>query len=520
MKNTSSKSNILSELGLEIASQSVSALTNPAINGSQYWNLTKSTQGSANFHAAWNYATGAGVTVGLVDEGVNYTHLDLAGNYDISIDFDPQDTIGAFDARPDSASEDHGTEVAGVIAGSGANDFGTIGAAPEATITASYLRFGSAVSLEEIGSILAHQSAYDVSNNSWGFTAAFSDNFSRAYLAPLAEGIEAAAANGRGGLGTAMVFAAGNGKLNVDGENIGDDSNFHNLSNSRFGIAVGAHNSEGRAAVFSSPGTNVLVSAPGVGLLTTGGAAVGAKSSTYVSGTSFAAPMVSSAIALMLEANPNLGYRDIQEILAISADPTLGPNAVTNAAGNVNGGGLVFDREIGFGSLNALSAVSLARNWTAQSTVANEDHLSADFILPLNADPTSQTLSRRPAANWNCVLTRPCQPDAEPRGCRPRRSAHRTHFGLGHDRRHCAEPESGGRNNHARLHLQFRRDLGRVALRDLDCTAQPSHRLEQFLDQRRDARLLRRFHQRRRHLLLHGQLRCARRCAAFPHRDR
>ncbi|MEO7221374.1 MAG: S8 family serine peptidase, partial [Devosia sp.] len=393
MTNTSSNTNILSDLGLEITSQSIAALTNPAINGSEYWNLTKSTQGSANFHAAWNYATGAGVTIGLVDEGVNYAHLDLAGNYDVSIDFDPRDDIAAFDAHPDSSSEVHGTEVAGVIAGSAANDFGTIGAAPEATITASYLRYGNAFSLDEIGAIFAHQSAYDVSNNSWGFTAAFADNFSHAYFAPLADGIEAAASSGRGGLGTAMVFAAGNGKLMVGGQNIGDDSNFHSLSNSRFGIAVGAHDSEGRAAVFSSPGSNVLISAPGVGLLTTGGTAAGAMGSTYVSGTSFAAPMVSSAIALMLDANANLGYRDIQEILAISADPTIGPSAIANAAGNMNGGGLVFDREIGFGNLNALSAVSLARNWTAQSTAANEAHLSSDFIVPLSADPSSQSLS-------------------------------------------------------------------------------------------------------------------------------
>ena len=60
-------------------------------------------------------------------------------------------------------------------------------------------------------------------------------------------------------------------------------------------------NSLGKAAFFSSPGTNLLISAPGVGLVTTAGNEVGSQNSTYVSGTSFAAPMVSSAIALMLE---------------------------------------------------------------------------------------------------------------------------------------------------------------------------------------------------------------------------
>ncbi|MEO7221311.1 MAG: M10 family metallopeptidase C-terminal domain-containing protein, partial [Devosia sp.] len=56
----------------------------------------------------------------------------------------------------------------------------------------------------------------------------------------------------------------------------------------------------------------------------------------------------------------------------------------------------------GFGNLNALSAVSLARNWTAQSTAANEAHLSSDFIVPLNADPASQSLSLDllPTGTW------------------------------------------------------------------------------------------------------------------------
>ena len=37
------------------------------------------------------------------------------------------------------------------------------------------------------------------------------------------------ATNGRDGLGTAMVMAGGNGKFNIEGQNFGDDSNFHNL---------------------------------------------------------------------------------------------------------------------------------------------------------------------------------------------------------------------------------------------------------------------------------------------------
>ncbi len=376
---------------LNIAPRALPALDTPAINGAEYWNLDATTFGSASFRTAWGFATGAGVTISIVDEGVNYTHGDLAGRFDRSIDYDPQDA-GASDARPDSLYEAHGTEVAGIIAGSAANDFGTIGASPDATITASYLRFGQ-VAIDTLVDILSHQAAYDVSNNSWGFTSAFADNADEAYFAPVAAAIEAAATTGRGGLGTAMVFAAGNGKINVAGQNIGDDANFHSLGNNRFSIAVGAHDEAGESAFFSSPGANVLLSAPGMSLLTTSGLGDGATESTYVSGTSFAAPMVSSAIALMLQANPKLGYRDIQEILAISADPSRSGLAAANGADNVNGGGMVFDREMGFGALNALSAVNLARSWQSQHTAANEEHIAADFVLPVTADPLSQTLS-------------------------------------------------------------------------------------------------------------------------------
>jgi Ca2+-binding RTX toxin-like protein/subtilisin family serine protease len=375
----------------EIAGHALTALNNPAVGGSVYWNLNTTTFGSAGFQAAWGYSTGAGVTIGIVDEGVNYAHLDLAANYDQSLDFDPLD-LDASDARPDTAGETHGTEVAGVIVGSGANDFGSIGAAPDATIAASYLRYGQ-VSIDGLVAILSHQSNFDISNNSWGFTSAFADNANADFFAPVADAIEGAATTGRDGLGTAMVFAAGNGKLSIAGQNIGDDSNFHSLSNNRFSIAVGAHDKTGEAAFFSSPGTNILVSAPGVALLTTSGHEDGATGSTYVSGTSFAAPMVSSAIALMLQANPNLGYRDIQEILAISSDPSRSGLAVGNGATNVNGGGMLFDREMGFGALNALSAVSLARSWTSQHTADNEEHISADFVVPVTIDPLSQTLT-------------------------------------------------------------------------------------------------------------------------------
>jgi Ca2+-binding RTX toxin-like protein/subtilisin family serine protease len=375
---------------LGIASQTTTSEFQALLTNGQYWYLVEGGPGSANFEGAWNYATGKGVLVGIIDQGVNYTHLDLAGHYAQGLDFDPRDASGS-DAMPDDQSQQHGTKVAGVIVGSHDNTIGTIGAAPDATITASYLRFGAGVDMPELVSVLAQASRYDVANNSWGFTQAFSDNFHSTTFADFAAALEHAADSGRGGLGTAIVVAAGNGRFSVGGVNQGDDSNFHNFSNSRFVIAVGASDPNGDSAAFSSPGTNVLISAPGVGLMTTAGNDLGSNGSAYASGTSFAAPMVASAIALMLEVNPGLGYRDIQEILAITAKPSDSAGASENGAANINGGGLVFDREMGFGTLDAEAAVKLARHWSAQSTAATEQHLSGNFALPASSSGLSQS---------------------------------------------------------------------------------------------------------------------------------
>ena len=90
-------------------------------------------------------------------------------------------------------------------------------------------------------------------------------------------------------------------------------------------------------------------------------------------GTAFAAPLVSGVVALMLQANPRLGLRDVQEILAYTArqnDP-LDPTWQINDAVNWNGGGLHVSNDYGFGLVDAAAAVALARSWTTQDTVSN-----------------------------------------------------------------------------------------------------------------------------------------------------
>ncbi|PKP63844.1 MAG: hypothetical protein CVT86_04175, partial [Alphaproteobacteria bacterium HGW-Alphaproteobacteria-8] len=204
---------------------------------------------------------------------------------------------------------------------------------------------------------------------------------------------------GRDGLGAINVKSAGNGRL--DGRHT-NDSHFTNMPET---IAVAAVSDDGHVAYYSTPGASLLVSAPSgertwlgdAGVWTTdrvGGAGYSDGASqlpensdpdygSRFNGASAAAPIVTGVVALMLEANPELGWRDVQEILALSArhvGTAVGDGALSedernawafNGASHWNGGGMHFSNDYGFGLVDALAAVRLAETWTTQQTSAN-----------------------------------------------------------------------------------------------------------------------------------------------------
>jgi subtilisin-like proprotein convertase family protein len=166
---------------------------------------------------------------------------------------------------------------------------------------------------------------------------------------------------GRGGLGNIYVWAAGNGGLNQD------NSNYDGYNALPYTISVGALGDDNLKAGYSEPGANLLVVAPsgsrGEGIVTTDNrGASGYSSGDYYdnfNGTSAAAPMVSGVVALMLEANPQLNWREVQVILARSAVPVdfFGSDWVRN------GGGRWHSHDYGFGRVDAASATLLASQW-------------------------------------------------------------------------------------------------------------------------------------------------------------
>jgi subtilisin family serine protease len=404
----------------------------------QSWHLSNTGQGGGTAGmdiralSAWTKYIGRNILVAVADDGVELTHPDLAGNAwarpagTTLVDAGNANLVTGAAVTPGTggAGDNHGTSVAGVIAASGNNALGSLGVAPGAKLVAyRILGQGSASSGDAFQQALNDGVA--VINNSWGNDTAFNTPGA----ATLANQVKLAT-EGRGGLGTIVVWAQGNERgSTVGGQNLtGTDGGLDAATANRFTIAVAAVDNNGVVTEYSTRGANLLISTPGgVGdpRLQNGNGIVAvdrvgpangyndqdspAGDYTGFNGTSAAAPVLSGIVALMLEANPRLGYRDVQEILAYTARQVdfgagTGDAATMNRtpwvgtqAGNANGGGLKFSTDYGFGLADAGAAVRLAETWTAQKTEANlitgTANAAATGVITAGGQPAAQVFT-------------------------------------------------------------------------------------------------------------------------------
>ncbi len=332
----------------------------------------------ATVEDAWALTQGEGITIAVLDDGVDIDHEDFSGNGKVTA---PRDTIGnSDDPRPKHPADRHGTACAGVACANGNGK--AWGVAPGAKLLP--VRLGSIGSISETKAFKwAVDNGADVISCSWGPEdgAWWNPNdplhFSQSRLPDSAKAaIEYAVKKGRGGKGCVVVWAAGNGNEDVKFDEYASNANV---------IAVAACNDQGKRSIYSDFGEAVWCCFPsndfaapnmnhprpltpgiwttdrqGIDGYNSGGInaeqLIGDFDGKYTAtfgGTSSACPGVAGVAALMLSVNPDLTWQQVKEIIKNSCDQIDAEMGGYDANGH--------SPFYGYGRLNALKAVENAR---------------------------------------------------------------------------------------------------------------------------------------------------------------
>jgi subtilisin family serine protease len=316
---------------------------------------------------AWNTATGKGVLVGVIDTGVDFFHPDLQknlwvnsledlnknGTFEpyfftetrngisgdlngidddgngftddvIGYDFVDQSIVNIGDASLRDAvpfdEQGHGTSVSGIIGATANNTIGVAGVAYDCRLV-SLRAFDATGNAEEDD--IAAAIVYAALNGVRVLNMSFGD----VVYSPITR----SACQFAESMGVTLVASAGN-----------DGSTMRRFPASYPEvISVAATNDRDSRASFSSYGSQLALSAPGVGIPTT---SVGGKYKNNFQGTSAAAPHVAAAAAMIVERNPQLSPAEVRGVLQASADD-LGDNG--------------WDTDFGSGRLNCAAAVTI-----------------------------------------------------------------------------------------------------------------------------------------------------------------
>jgi len=329
-----------------------------------------------NVGPAWDLGySGNGVTIGVVDDGLQKTHPDIvhynaAGSHDFNEnDNEPTPHYG----------DDHGTSAAGV-AGAATNNVCGVGPAYNSGLSGIRLISDYTTDVQEAQGLTFRSDINYIYTNSWG-----PNDDGRRLEGPGTLTLRAmgnATVYGRNGKGSVYIWAGGNGKTS------GDNCNYDGYANSRFTITIGAIDYLGKQSYYSEPCAALLACAPSSGssrsitttdLLGSAGTAYGDCTSSF-GGTSAAAPLVAGVVALILEANPNLGWRDIQQILVSTSKLTDS----SDSDWFTNGGGYHHNHKYGFGLVDAGAAVASALTYVNLPAYQTEAADVVSVNKPLN----------------------------------------------------------------------------------------------------------------------------------------
>uniref|UniRef100_A0A7N8WVL9 Furin (paired basic amino acid cleaving enzyme) b n=1 Tax=Mastacembelus armatus TaxID=205130 RepID=A0A7N8WVL9_9TELE len=322
------------------------------------WYLSAPTHQDLNTKAAWAQGyTGRGVVVTILDDGIEKDHPDLLNNYDPEASYDVND--GDADPQPRYTQQNenrHGTRCAGEVAAAANNGVCGIGVAYNAKIGGVRMLDGEVTDVVEAHSLSLNPQHIHIYSASWGPE---DDGKSLDGPAKLAkEAFLQGITKGRSGLGSIFVWASGNGGREQD------SCNCDGYTNSIYTLSISSTTQSGNVPWYSEPCSSTLATTfssgnPGEKQIVT--TDLRQKCTDSHTGTSASAPLAAGIIALALEANMNLTWRDMQHLVV----RTSRPRHLNAGDWKTNGVGRRVSHSYGYGLLDAGAMVALAQNWTA-----------------------------------------------------------------------------------------------------------------------------------------------------------
>uniref|UniRef100_A0A8C6ZU05 Proprotein convertase subtilisin/kexin type 5 n=1 Tax=Nothoprocta perdicaria TaxID=30464 RepID=A0A8C6ZU05_NOTPE len=314
-------------------------------------------QSDMNIVGAWKRGyTGKNVVVTILDDGIERNHPDLMQNYDSQASFDVNGND--FDPMPryDASNENkHGTRCAGEVAATANNSHCTVGIAFNAKIGGVRMLDGDVTDMVEAKSLSLNPQHIHIYSASWG-----PDDDGKTVDGPASlarQAFENGIRMGRRGLGSVFVWASGNGGRSRD------HCSCDGYTNSIYTISISSTAESGKKPWYLEECASTLATTYSSGesydrkIITTD---LRQRCTDSHTGTSASAPMAAGIIALALEANPFLTWRDIQHIIVrTSRAGHLNANDwKTNAAG------YKVSHLYGFGLMDAEAMVLEAEKWT------------------------------------------------------------------------------------------------------------------------------------------------------------
>jgi subtilisin family serine protease len=336
---------------------------------------------------AWEYSTGAGIKVAILDVGVDLTHPDLQANL-----LPGYDAINNIAGGGYVGASYHGTACAGIVGAVGNNNIGTVGVAYNSKIIPVRVGSGNGLSYDVAANGInwAWQNGADILSNSWGGGSPSTS---------LTNAINSAITSGRNGKGCVVLFATGNCNIGVS-----YPASLPNV------IAVGASNQcdqrkspnscDGETWSMSdcsiggsNYGANLDVVAPGVKIYTTDVSGIaGYSTDDYIAtfnGTSAACPNAAGVMALILSLKPSLTNTEARQILESSTDKVAGYTYGSGVSGQSNG---TWNNEVGYGRINALKAVKAVYPYKLKGAIPVCYQSSMSYVFLDPTPPAGSTI--------------------------------------------------------------------------------------------------------------------------------